>query len=64
MYRIADNSLNESEWDKQILIGLLKELPIEMLQITGLQRLVVKSSDNDDDVPALPTTAKSKEGDL
>lgn len=64
MYRIADNSLNESEWDKQILIGLLKELPIEMLQITGLQRLVVKSSDNDDVVPALPTTAKSKEGDL
>lgn len=64
MYRIADNSLNESEWDKQILIGLLKELPIELLQITGLQRLVIQGSDIDDVVPALPTTAKSKEGDL
>ena len=64
MYRIADNSLNESEWDKQVLIALLKELPIEMLLITGLQRIVVKSSDIDDVVPALPTTAKGKLGDF
>lgn len=64
MYRIADNSLNESEWDKQVLIGLLKELPIEMLQITGLQRLVIKTSDHDDVVPELPARAKSKVGDF
>lgn len=64
MYRIADNSLNESEWDKQILTGILKDLPIELLEITGLQRLVIKSSGMDDVVPPLPTTAKSKVGDF
>ncbi len=64
MYRVADNSLNESEWDKAILISELAEIPIELLQITGLQRLLIKHSDMDDVVPALPITAKSKLGDL
>lgn len=63
-YRIADNALNESEWDKQILKLELAEIPINLLTITGLQRLVVKHSDNDDVVPPLPTKAKSKEGDF
>ena len=64
MYRVADNSLNESEWDKQVLIAELGEIPLALLQITGLQRLVLKHSDRDDIVPALPITAVSKVGDL
>jgi DNA modification methylase len=64
MYRIADNSLNESEWDKQILLGILKEMSLPMLQITGMQRLVIKNTDRDDVVPPVPVNAKSKVGDL
>lgn len=64
MYRVADNSLNESEWDKAVLISELAEIPVELLHITGLQRLLIKHSDMDDVVPPVPTMAKSKVGDL
>lgn len=64
-YRLADNKLNESEWDMQLVISELKELSMEMVDLTGFDRkLVLNSDDRDDDVPELPAKAKSKLGDL
>lgn len=64
-YRLADNKLNESEWDIQLVISELKELSMEMVDLTGFDRkLVLNSDDRDDDVPELPAKAKSKEGDI
>ncbi len=64
-YRLADNKLNESEWDMQLVISELKELSLEMVDLTGFDRkLVLNSDDRDDDVPELPAKAKSKVGDI
>ncbi len=64
-YRLADNKLNESEWDMQLVISELKELSMEMVDLTGFDRkLVLNSDDRDDNTPTLPATAKSKLGDL
>ena len=64
-YRLADNKLNESEWDMQLVISELKELSMEMVDLTGFDRkLVLNSDDGDDNTPELPAKAKSKLGDL
>ena len=64
-YRLADNKLNESEWDMQLVIQELKNLSMPMLDLTGFARkLVLNTDDKDDNAPALPTTAKSKVGDV
>jgi len=36
-YRIADNRLNESEWDNEILIEELKELEARLFELTGFE---------------------------
>ena len=36
-YRIADNKLNESEWDNEILIEELKELEARLFELTGFE---------------------------
>jgi len=64
-YRLADNKLNESEWDMQLVIAELKELTMEMVDLTGFDRkLVLNSNDQDDQTPDLPATAKTKLGDI
>lgn len=64
-YRLADNKLNESDWDMQLVISELKELSMEMVDLTGFDRkLVLNSNDKDDNVPDLPAKAKSKVGDI
>lgn len=64
-YRLADNKLNESDWDMQLVIKELKELSLPMLDLTGFDRkLVLNQDDKDDDVPPLPVTPKTKLGDL
>lgn len=64
-YRLADNKLNESEWDMQLVVSELKELSMEMVDLTGFDRkLVLQSDDRDDDTPDLPAKAKSKLGDI
>lgn len=64
-YRLADNKLNESEWDMQLVITELKELSMDMVDLTGFDRkLVLNSEDKDDDTPPLPAKAKSNVGDL
>lgn len=34
-YRLADNKLNESRWEMDLVIEELRELPVEMIDLTG-----------------------------
>ena len=62
-YRIADNKLNESEWDEDILIEELKSLEKSMFLLTGFEEDIITESDKEDDeVPELPKKAKSRLG--
>lgn len=66
-YRLADNKLNESDWDMKLVIEELKGLHAENFDITltGFDTdLVLELNDNDDSVPALPKKARSKQGDV
>ncbi len=64
-YRLADNKLNESDWDMSLVVQELKELDIPTLDLTGFDRkLVLDLSDKDDQVPETPSVARSKEGEL
>jgi site-specific DNA-methyltransferase (adenine-specific) len=64
-YRLADNKLNESEWDMSLAIEELKELSDEMFNLTGFDSdLLISNDENDDDVPETPDESKSKIGDL
>lgn len=64
-YRLADNKLNESDWDMQLVIAELKELSAQMIDLTGFDRkLVLDDDDKDDKVPPLPDVARTKVGDL
>jgi len=64
-YRIADNKLNESEWDEDVLIEELKQLEAELFALTGFEEDMITDSDvEDDEVPELPGTATSKLGQM
>ena len=64
-YRLADNKLNESDWDMDLVIEELKGLSIPMLDLTGFSRdLVIESDDKDDVVPGAPKVPRSKVGDI
>lgn len=40
-YRLADNKLNESEWDMKLVVEELKSLPLPILDLTGFSRNLV-----------------------
>lgn len=64
-YRLADNKLNESDWDMELVINELKGLSLPMLDLTGFSRdLILKEDDNDDVVPTAPKVAQSQLGDV
>lgn len=64
-YRLADNKLNESDWDMALVVEDLKELSMDMLDLTGFDRdLVLEPDDKDDEVPEVPDEAQSKLGDV
>ncbi len=64
-YRLADNKLNESEWDMGLVIEELKGLSNEMLDLTGFDSdLIIEPDDKDDEVPELPEEPISKLGDI
>lgn len=64
-YRLADNKLNESEWDMNLVIEELKGLSDTMLDLTGFNKdLVIEPDEKDDEVPEVPTESQSKLGDL
>lgn len=65
-YRLADNKLNESDWDMELVIEELKALEDEALvALTGFENdLLIEPDEKDDEVPEIPKEAKSKLGDL
>lgn len=65
-YRLADNKLNESEWEMDLVIEELKLLPLPTLDLTGFsQDLIVSlNPEKDDAVPEKPKKPKSKLGDI
>lgn len=64
-YRLADNKLNESEWDMGLVVEELKLLSPEMLDLTGFDKsLILDDEGKADSIPGVPTEAKSKAGDV
>jgi hypothetical protein len=64
-YRLADNKLNESDWDMELVINELKELEPAMLDLTGFDTdLIIEPDEKDDEVPELPEEPKSKLGEV
>ena len=64
-YRLADNKLNESEWDMQLAIEELKELDLELAELTGFDMdLLIDPDEKDDLVPDLPEEPVSKLGEI
>ena len=59
-YRLADNKLNESEWDMDLAIGELKELSEQIFNLTGFDGdLLIEPDEKDDIIPEdAPTVAK------
>ena len=64
-YRLADNKLNESDWEMGLAIEDLKELTPELFEITGFDPdLLIEPDDKDDDVPDVPEEATAKLGEI
>jgi len=59
-YRLADNKLNESEWDMGLAIEELKELSPELFDLTGFDKdLLIEPDEKDDVIPEdVPPVAK------
>lgn len=59
-YRLADNKLNESDWDMSLVIEELKGLSEPMIELTGFDKdLLIEPDEKDDIVPTdAPTRAK------
>lgn len=45
-YRLADNKLNESDWDMELVIQELKDMNIEMVALTGFDIDLVEGMEN------------------
>ena len=64
-YRLADNKLNESEWDSDLLLEDLKLLSPGIFDLTGFDKdLLITGDEKDDDVPEAPPEPQSEFGDL
>ncbi len=64
-YRLADNKLNESDWDMDLVIEELKELDDDLVELTGFDKdLLIEPEDKDDQVPEVPEEPKAKLGDI
>lgn len=63
-YRLADNKLNESDWDMGLVIEELKGLSEPMLELTGFDKdLLIEPDAKDDEIPENPP-AIAKLGDI
>lgn len=63
-YRLADNKLNESPWEMELVIDELKTLSNEMYRITGFDMDLIVDPREKDDVLPDKVEAKSKTGDI
>lgn len=51
-YRLADNKLNESDWDMELVVEELKGLDEPMIELTGFDKdLILEADEKDDEVP-------------
>lgn len=62
--RLADNRLNESEWDMNLVIEELKELDLDLVNLTGFDTDLLIEPDEKDDVIPENVPVRSKLGDL
>lgn len=62
--RLADNRLNESDWDMKLVIPELKGLDDELLDLTGFDKDLIIEPDEQDDVIPENVPVRSKLGDL
>ena len=62
--RLADNKLNESEWDLNLVIEELKGLSSEMMELTGFDKDLIIETDEKDDLIPENVPSVSKLGDL
>lgn len=65
-YRLADNKLNESDWDMELVIEELKGLEDDdLVELTGFDTdLLLEADEKDDEVPEIPKEATSKLGEI
>lgn len=65
-YRLADNKLNESEWDMDLVIPELKGLTQDQVKLTGfnLDLVLLSQEGKDEAPPPLPESATSKRGEV
>jgi site-specific DNA-methyltransferase (adenine-specific) len=65
-YRLADNKLNESDWDMDLVLEELHGLAdAELQRLTGFDMdLLIEATPEDDEVPDVPEEPRSKLGDL
>lgn len=64
-YRLADNKLNESGWEMDLVIEELKELSLPLFELTGFDRdLLLEAEPEDDEIPEVPEVPKTKLGDI
>lgn len=64
-YRLADNKLNESPWDMELVVAELKELSVATIDLTGFDRsLVLDNPEKNNAVPPTPEDPKSRLGDI
>jgi len=62
--RLADNKLNESNWDMNLVIDDLKGLDLDLLDLTGFDKDLLIEPDEKDDVVPENVPSRSKLGDL
>lgn len=63
-YRLADNKLNESEWDMGLAIEELKGLSNEMVDLTGFDKDLLIEPDEKDDIIPENVSTRAKLGDV
>jgi len=61
VYRLADNKLNESQWNMKLVIEELKDLAPENIDLTGFDRELVLEKDKK--TPSTPKETRSQPGD-
>ena len=63
-YRLADNKLNESDWDMEIVIEELKTLSLQMVDLTGFNSdLILETKEDSPDISNIGK-ARSEVGDI
>jgi len=63
-YRLADNKLNESDWDMDIVIDELKSISLQMIDLTGFDSNIILETKEDKPDLSLIGVPRSQTGDI